>query len=485
MSDQPLVPQSVEAEAAVLGSVLLSGEYMADCAFLKPSDFFIERHAWIWQAMQTIRERRDPIDHLTVITELEGRRQLVEAGGAAYIIGLIDRTPSALNVEGYARDVQRLAVRRGVIRAGQMIVREGYSDETDIHTVIANSQSHLAEATSAHIGDDQVKTALDYASVQFDRLGQVASGKAVPPNCLPTGLPDLNAAIGGFRPDDLIVVAARPGMGKSSWLNQILMTNAKAGRAVGFANFEMSSAQAVTRMMSSESGVPFQVIQDEKMTDEQMAAYSAAFVGASAWLPLVKLEDRMSAATVEALRTIVGRMVYEHGIELLAVDYLQRMSAPQFKGANRVQEVSYLARGLKSIAKEFHIPVVAASQLSRKCEERTDKRPILSDLRESGEIEQEADVVMFLYRDEYYDPETVEGHRGEIGIPKHRNGPTGVVDFIWNAVQFRFDPAERRNVDLDAGTVTKHGNGRRPFVAGRDDATDRAEWADPLAKEIA
>lgn len=464
-----LAPHNVEAEEATLGSVLLSQEYMADCAFLKPGDFFLVRHGWIWEAMQTLRDRRDPIDHLTVVTELEGRGRLAEVGGAAYVISLINKTPSGVNVEGYAKIVQRMAVRRGLIAAAQTVAQEAHSDETDIDVVIANSQAAIAEAASAHIGDNRVMTALDYASVQFDRIGQVASGKAVPPNCLPTGLGDLDESIGGLRQDDMIIVAARPGMGKSSWLNQVVITNAKAGKTVGVANFEMSSLQAVTRMMSSESGVPFQDIQDERMTDDQLDAYSKAFVDSSGWLPRIKLEDRMSVATVEGLRRIVGRMVYEHGISLLVVDYLQRMGASGFKKDNRVQEVSYLARGLKSIAKEFHIPVVVASQLSRKCEERNDKRPILSDLRESGEIEQEADLVMFIYRDEYYDADTPDGHRGELIIPKHRNGPTGAVDFMWNAVQFRFEPAARRSVDLDA-PVEYSGNTHAAWSAGRQAA---------------
>lgn len=482
-----LAPHSVEAEENVLGAVLLNEGYMADCAFLKPGEFFIVRHGWIWEAMQTVRGRGDAVDHLTVTVELEERGRLSEVGGAAYLIGLISKTVHGMNVESHAKIVQRLAVRRGLIDAAQVIAREAHSDETDIDTTIANSQAALAAATSAHIGDDHITSALDYASVQFDRVSAVASGRAVPPNCLPTGLDDLDQRIGGLRPDDLIVVAARPGMGKSSWLNQIVMTNAKAGKAVGVANFEMSSAQAVTRMMSSESGVPFQAIQDEKMSPDQTAAYASAFVNSSGWLPRVKLEDRMSVATVEGLRRVVGRMVFEHGIELLVVDYLQRMRAPGFKKDNRVQEVGYLARGLKDIAKEFHIPVVAAAQLSRSLEQRTDKRPILSDLRESGEIEQESDLVMFIYRDEYYDADTTEGHRGEIGIAKHRNGPTGQVDFIWNGSQFRFDPAVARNVDLDAGSVTKSNASIPPEVKARADAKaarlpEREKWSDPLAQ---
>lgn len=444
-----LAPHSIEAEEAVLGAISQDPETMSDVvSFLRTEDFFLVRHGWIWDAMVALRDRKDPIDYLTLTQELEQAGKLSEVGGAAYLISLINKTPSGMNVEGYGRIVERMALRRRLIEAAQQVARVAHSDETDIDEVVSKSELALDRALAGYTGRDSIRTGADVVDLQFARALSVAGGEVVPSSKIPTGIMDLGALIGGFRNDDLAIIAARPSMGKSSLLLQIATNTAKDGAAVGYLTFEDSANSVMTRVMASASGIDYLAIRDDAMTEGQLMTYGASYRTVREWAPRVILEDDILLATWDGVRRTARKMVFEHGIRALFVDYLQKIHAP-YRMDNRVQEISMVARELKNVAKELHIPVVAACQLNRALEVRSDKRPIMSDLRESGEIEQEADVIGFIYRDGYYDPDSPDGMRAEIHIAKHRNGPTGIVDTVWIPERFRFENAAKKNVDLN------------------------------------
>lgn len=442
-----LAPHSIEAEEAVIGSILLSPEAFAECDWLKVDDFFLVRHGWIWQAIKTLVERKQPVDQLTIMHELEGRGQLAEVGGAAYIISLINKTPSALNVEGYAHIVERMALRRGLIEAAQKIARSAHSDETDINTVVAESEAALSEAIDGRIRRNSIRSVGDIASVQLDEILSSAAGNHTSAG-LPSGLDALDRLLGGFRRGELIYIAARPGMGKSALLQQIAGHIAGTGIPVGIVSWEMNQESITTRLLSGESGLPYLAILDRRLNETQLTTYVAAVGKVDRWP--IYIEDDVMAATPSGLRRVAHQLRFEHDIQALFVDYIQLMHA-DWRLDNRVQEISLISRQLKALAMELNIPVVALSQLSRAVEQRSDRRPMLSDLRESGSLEQDADIVGFIYRDAYYDAGTKEGNAAEIIIAKHRNGPTGTVDTVWISPRFRFTNSRLWHVDLNTG----------------------------------
>jgi replicative DNA helicase len=442
-SDQ-LAPHSIEAEEAVLGSILLNPEaFFEVLPFLKGDDFFLVRHGWIWDAMVSLHERRDPVDHLTVVSELELIGRLSEVGGAAYIISLINKTPSALNVEGYGRIVERMALRRRLIDAAQQVARVAHSDETDIDEVINRAERAIFEVTERRLAHDLVPVK-DVASEYFDHVSFMARHQEMVMG-VPTGFIDLDRMLGGLQKSDLLIIAARPGMGKSSMLNSIVMNAARLNQRVALFSLEMSNEQLVQRFISSLTRIPSHKLREGKLDEKDWAEFIKATEDISR-LP-IHMDDTPALGTQE-LRSKSRRLHLELGLDLILVDYLQLMTTP-FRSENRVQEISYISRSLKQIARELNVPVVAAAQLSRAVEQRTDKRPQLSDLRESGSIEQDSDVVMFIYRDAYYDADSPDGNRTEIHIAKHRNGPTGVVDLIFVPELTQFQNAASRSIDLD------------------------------------
>lgn len=442
-SDQ-LAPHSVEAEEAVLGSILINPEALFEVLpFLKAEDFYIVRHQWIWEAVNGLHERRDPIDYLTVVSELEQTARLAELGGAAYILSLINKTPSALNVEGYGRIVERMAVRRRLIDAAQKVARVAHSDETDIDEVINRAEQAIFEVTERRLIHDLVPIK-DVVSEYYDRVSFLARNQDVVMG-VPTGFVDLDRMLGGMQKSDLLIIAARPGMGKSSWLNSVVMNAARLNQRVALFSLEMSNEQTVQRFISGMTHIPSQKLREGNLDEKDWAELVRATEDMSR-LP-IHMDDTPALSTQE-LRSKARRLHLELGLDLIVVDYLQLMTTP-FRSENRVQEISYISRSLKQIARELNVPLVSAAQLSRAVEQRTDKRPQLSDLRESGSIEQDSDVVLFIYRDNYYDPDSPDGNRAEIHIAKHRNGPTGSVDLIFIPELTQFMNATRQNIDLD------------------------------------
>lgn len=452
MSSQPpvelrpdqLAPHSVEAEEAVLGAILINPDALFEVlTFLRVEDFFIVRHAWIWEAMFNLHERRDPIDYLTVVSELEQMGRLAEVGGAAYILSLINKTPSALNVEGYGRIVERMALRRRLIEAAGQIARVAHSEETEIDDVVGRAEQAIFDVTERRLTRELVPVK-DVVSEYFDHVSFLARHQEEVMG-VPTGFIDLDRLLGGLQKSDLIIVASRPGMGKSSMLNSILLNVARLQQRVALFSLEMSNEQLVQRFISSETRIPSHKLREGRLDEKDWAQFVAA-TQRVAVLPIY-LDDTPALSTQE-LRTKARRLHLEWGLDLIMVDYLQLMTTP-YRSENRVQEISYISRSLKQLARELNVPLIAAAQLSRAVEQRTDKRPLLSDLRESGSIEQDSDVVVFIYRDSYYDPDTPEGDKAEIHVSKHRNGPTGIVDLVFIPELTQFQNAVLYKHDLD------------------------------------
>lgn len=440
-----LAPHSVEAEEAVLGSVLINPEALYEViSFLRPEDFFIVRHQWIWEAILSLHERRDPIDYLTLVNELETAGRLADIGGAAYILSLINKTPSALNAEGYGRIVERMAIRRRLLDAASTIARIAHSEETDIDEVIGRAEQAVFDVTERRLTRDLVPIK-EVVSTYFDHVSLMARHQEGVMG-VPTGFVDLDRLLGGLQKSDLIIIAARPGMGKTSWLNTLVLNAARNRQRVALFSLEMSNEQLVQRFISQDTHIPSHKLREGKLDERDWAQFVAA-TQAIAELPIY-LDDTPALSTQE-LRTKARRLYLEYGLDLIVIDYLQLMSTP-YRSENRVQEISFISRSLKQLARELNVPVVAAAQLSRAVEQRTDKRPMLSDLRESGSIEQDSDIVMFIYRDIYYNPDSPEGNKAEIIVAKHRNGPTDTINLVFIPEITQFRDAAHKSYDLDA-----------------------------------
>jgi replicative DNA helicase len=443
---EELAPHSTEAEEAVLGSILISADALFEVmGFLAPDAFFIVRHAWIFEAILALHKRRDPVDYLTIVSEMEQKNQLAEAGGAAYLLGLINKTPSALNVEGYGRIVERMATRRKLIEAAGKIARAAHSEETDIDAIVADAEQAVFDVTKQRTtGNTQTMQAMN--SAHWDETERIMREGSLPG--IPTGFSDLDALLAGLKQGDVIVIGGRPGMGKTSLGETIAEYNAARGRAVGFLSMEMSRHQLNNRTLAAYTGIPYQRLAMRKFKgDHEWSLYQEALSETGRW-PYV-IDDTPGLTPLQA-ETILQRMVWEHGIELAIIDYVQLMQndGRKFSGKdNRVAEVTYISNCLKTTARKLNLPLIELAQLSRAVEQRADKRPQQSDLRESGSLEQDADVIIFPYREAYYTPDTLQGNKTELHIAKHRNGPTGMIDVIWLPEKMRYGNAVKEALD--------------------------------------
>lgn len=432
-----IAPHSQEAEEAVLGSVLTFGPsaYYDVAPFLKSGDFFILRNAWVWEAMERLNERNDIIEYLTVIEELRSQGRLEDIGGTAYITYLVSNTSTSIHVEAYGRIVERAAVRRRMLEASAEIARLAREEDADINEVVDRAEGALFNVTERQLRRDTVpiRQAMDE---YYDRMEHLYTHQGEPIG-VPSGYTDLDHLLGGFQKSDLLILAARPGMGKTSLKLNIAMNAARSKARVAVFSLEMSTEQLIQRLVSTETGINSQKLRLGQLSEEEWRL----FVQASQSLSKLKLFlDDTPALSVLQLRTKCRRLMREHGLDLVVVDYLQLMTASDGmkRGDNRVQEISYISRGLKELARELNVPVISGAQLSRAVEQRTDKRPVLSDLRESGSIEQDADVVLFIYRDDVYNEASERPNEADIIVAKHRNGPTGnaVLYFRKQLTQF-------------------------------------------------
>jgi replicative DNA helicase len=438
------VPQSREAEEAVLGSILINPEALFDVApFLHAEDFYTVSHQQIWDVIITLHDRREPVDFLTVVEELARRGQLEQIGGSAYITSLINAVPTALHAEAYGRIVERTALRRRLIDAAGEIAKVAYEDASEVDEVIDRAESALFNVTQRRLTKELVPIK-EVISEYYDRIQYLYDHRGEMIG-VPTGFIDLDRLLGGLQKSDLVIVAGRPGTGKTSFLLTIALNAArKFGQRIAVFSLEMSSEQLVQRLVSAETGIDSQRLRLGDLKEEEWPL----FVQATSRLADTRIfiDDTPSISALQ-LRTKCRRLYAEYGIDLVLVDYLQLMTGDA-RAENRVQEISYISRNLKALARELDVPILAAAQLSRAVEQRQDKRPILSDLRESGSIEQDSDVVMFIYRDDLYNPETERQNIAEIHVAKHRNGPTGSVDLFFRSQLTQFANLMTREVSL-------------------------------------
>ena len=439
-----VVPHSREAEEAVIGSVLINPESYYDVAqFLDPDDFYIHRHRWIWETFTHLNEQRIPIDFLTVTEELDRRNQLEEIGGPAYITALINNVPTSLHAQAYGHIVEETALRRRMIGAANDIAKIAYQEELGIDTAMDQ-----AEQAVFGISERRLNTSLQpiqqVLSDYYERIDRLANRDEEILG-VPTGFIDLDKLLNGLQPSDLLIIAGRPGQGKTAFMMSVAKNAAKTyDKHVAIFSLEMSNEQLVQRLVSQETGINSQRLRTGKLNEDEwpLFAQSIEVLGNTH----IFLDDT-PAITPLQLRTKCRRLHLEYHLDLIVVDYLQLMSAGA-RVENRVQEVSYISRNLKVLARELNVPVLAAAQLSRAVEQRADKRPVLSDLRESGSLEQDSDIVMFIYRPDQYEPDTVKQNVAEIMVAKHRNGPVGSVELIFRPNLAKFENAATQNLDL-------------------------------------
>ena len=440
-----LQPHNIEAEEAVLGALLIDPDAIIRVAtFLKPKDFFLQRNGWIYEAILNLHSRREPTDLITLTDELERQNQLADIGGPAYLTDLINVTPTSIHVEYYAKIVERTAILRRLIDGATQIAQLAYEDAEDVAEIIDRAESIIFGVTERRSERDL--RPIRYAIDRYYDLIEYRSQHQGELMGIPTGLKDLDRLLGGLQRSDLVIVAGRPGMGKTSLgLSIALQAARKWNKRIAIFTLEMSDEQLVQRLLSAETGIDSQRLRLGQVRDEEWPI----FIQATSLLAdtSIFLDDTPAISAME-LRTKARRLEAEHGLDMIILDYMQLMRADA-RSENRQQEISYISRSLKELARELNIPVIALSQLSRAVESRHDKRPMLSDLRESGSIEQDADVVIFIYRDEVYNPDTEFPNLAEVIVAKHRSGPTGLFSVYFKKALAQFVDLEVRKEPLE------------------------------------
>jgi replicative DNA helicase len=420
-------PQDIAAEQSVLGGMLLSKDAIADVVeILRSPDFYRPAHATIFEAILDLYGRGDPADPVTVTASLTDAGTIARVGGMSYLHDLVHTVPTAANAAYYARIVAERAVLRRLVEAGTRIVQLGYGAAAgagrDVDDVVDLAQQAVYDVTERRISEDfQALAAV--LQPTLDEIEAIGSEGGVMAG-VPTGFADLDGLLNGLHPGQLIVVAGRPGLGKSAAsLDFARHAAIRHGLPSAIFSLEMSKVEIVMRVLAAESRVPLHVLRSGRLSDDDWTRL-ARRMGEISEAPLF-LDDTPNLTLME-VRAKARRLRQRHDLKLLVVDYLQLMTSPR-RVESRQQEVSELSRGLKLLAKEIDCPVVAVAQLNRGPEQRTDKRPQLSDLRESGAIEQDSDVVILLHRDDYYDRESPRAGEADFIVAKHRNGPTGTV----------------------------------------------------------
>lgn len=433
-----LPPQSIEAEMSILGGVLLDNEAINRVLdILVPEDFYRESHRKIMRAMIELNDHREPCDLITLTTILKRKGELEEVGGAPYLATLVDYVPTAANIAYYSKIVKEKAIARNLITAATEIVTEGYDGQVEIEELLDRAQKSIFEISENRINTPYhpvnliLKDTIKYIEDLYEKKESVTG--------MPTGFVDLDNKTAGFQPGDLIIIAGRPSMGKTAFalnIAQYAAIHANPRHPVVIFSLEMSKEQLVTRLLCSEARVDASRLRTGHLQDGD---WDKIMRGADKLHDSKIYIDDTPAISIMEMRAKARRLKAEHGLGMVVVDYLQLMrggASPE----SRQQEISEISRSLKALAKELSVPVIALSQLNRGLESRNDKRPIMSDLRESGAIEQDADVIMFVYRDEVYNKENPEVKgKAEIIIGKQRNGPIGTVDLTFLGEYTRFE----------------------------------------------
>ncbi len=443
-SEIPTVPHNREAEEALLGAILINPEaYYAVAPFLKPDDFYLQRNRWIWEAFTALHERRAPLDFITLSEELDQKGQLEEIGGPAFLSNLVSNVPTSLHAEAYGRIIEANAIRRRMLNAANQIAKLAYQEEKSVESVLDESEKAVFGVSERRMTRDlqSIKQALsDY----YDRMDQLASQDEEYQG-VPTGFIDLDRLLMGLQASDFILIAGRPGTGKTAFILSAAKNAAQIHKKhVAIFSMEMSNEQVVQRLLAQETGIDSLRLRTGKLSEDEWSLLTHSIETLSD--SIIFLDDTPALTPIQ-LRTKCRRLHLEYHLDLILVDYLQLMSSGM-RNENRVQEVSYISRNMKILARELNVPVLAAAQLSRAIEQRTDKEPQLSDLRESGSLEQDADVVMFIHRPELYEKDTIKQNIAQIKVAKHRNGPVGTIELVFRNNLAKFENAATRVVDL-------------------------------------
>ncbi|MBP1917570.1 replicative DNA helicase [Youngiibacter multivorans] len=427
-----IMPNNQDAEQSVLGSMILDKNSIAQVLeVLKAEDFYREGHKTIFLAVLDLFQRDIPIDLVTMTELLRSTEKLDQVGGISYLTELASSVPSTLNLSSYIKIVSEKSLLRKLIRASTEIMDDSYSKQDNVEGVLDSAEKrifNIAEKRSSG-GFEPLSTILERGFIEIERM---FNNKGATTG-VPSPFPELDAKTSGFQKGDMILIAARPSMGKTTLaLNLAEHAALRAGKSVAIFSLEMSTEQLAYKLLCSEANVDMLKLRTGELDDkdwENIARASGPLSQAKIFI------DDTAGISVTEMRSKCRRLKLEHGIDMIMVDYLQLMSG---SGENRQQEVSEISRSIKALAKEMSCPVIALSQLSRAPEQRADHRPMLSDLRESGSIEQDADLVMFLYRDEYYNKDSEDKNIAECIIAKQRNGPVGTVKLAWLGQFSRF-----------------------------------------------
>lgn len=433
-------PHNEEAEVSVLGSILLEKDAIIKVAdILTEDDFYSDAHRMIYGTMIELFEHRQPIDLVTLTNKLTEKKLLDTVGGAGYISTLVNSVPSAANITHYAKITADKALLRRLIESSNDITSMAYNEKEDTSRVLDEAEQKIFKVAEKHLKGKfiPIKSILEES---FERIDELHKDKDKLRG-VPTGFKELDNILAGLQPSDLIVIAARPSVGKTSLaLNIAEHVAGNEGISVALFSLEMSKEQLVDRLLASEAKVDSWKLRTGNLDDSDFPKIGKAMATLSEAPFFI---DDSPLINVLEMRTKARRLQSEKGLGLIIVDYLQLMQGRYSE--NRVQEISEISRSLKGLARELNVPVIALSQLSRQVESRPDKRPILSDLRESGSIEQDADVVMFIYRDELYNSETEKKGIAEIIIRKHRNGPTGSIELLFKQEQTAFRSLDKKH----------------------------------------
>ena len=420
-------PHSVESEQSILGSIILDKDAIITVAdTINPSDFYKEAHKIIYESMLSLNSNNEPIDLITLIEELRKEGHLDNIGGISYLTSLSTIVPTTSNVKYYANIVKEKSVMRQLIKASNEIINLGYDASTDVQEILNKAEKSIFDISQEKSGDD-IQPINAVLQDTFDMIEKLCTEKKEVTG-ITTGFKDLNKKINGLQRTDLILLAARPAMGKTAFsLNLVQNAALKGDASVAVFSLEMSKEQLVQRMLSAQSNVELSKIKTGTLGESDWPR----IIDGMAVLSEAKIFiDDTPGIKISEIRSKCRRLKMEKGLDLILIDYLQLMEG-EGKNENRQQEIAKISRSLKILAKELDCPVVALSQLSRSPELRKDHRPILSDLRESGSIEQDADIVMFLYRDEYYHDDSEKKNIGEVIVAKNRHGETGNVELVW------------------------------------------------------
>lgn len=431
-------PQDTVAEKSLLGAILISDKILPEIlTIIRPKDFYEVRHQIIFEAMMSLYDQHRPVDLLTLTSELKSTKKLKEVGGAPYLTELSNFVPAASHAKAYAEIIEKASTRRRLIKAGTEIANKAFEDDADVQSLIGSAEKELFEVSDKIVKSDYV--AMDELLADaFDRIEELQKNKGALRG-LKTGFRDLDKKTAGFQKGDLVIIGARPAMGKTTFAQNLTYNIASINKkGVLFFSMEMAANEIVDRMISDVSGVDNWKMRTGNLSEEEFQKIGEA-LGEMDELPIYI--DDTSSMTIMDLRNKARRAMHDHDIGIVIVDYLQLIQGSDRYKGNRVQEVTEISRGLKILARELEIPVIALAQLSRSVTGRDDPRPVLSDLRESGSIEQDADLVMFLHRPDYYrqnDDNYEETHITELLVAKHRHGAVGKIELYFHPELLRF-----------------------------------------------